>query len=648
MLHVHRLIYAQWFRALVCLLVLNLAFEGLILSPSQALAHNGDVVGVPQVPTAPPFNAFCTNFPSDFGNAARVNMGAGVLVFMERTATDLYLCFVGIDRRDWFSGDQPQPNPNDAAYLYLDLPHSAPATPGVSQYQFYVSPTSATTINKQANSGDGSSYTGADPGGWDAIGSDCTNCAEFKVEWRTTLRISLATLGGSWDRTLGFMLVYRSGSTGVNTPWPSTANALIPSTWADLSLDGGTEPRPRIDGFEPISGDTPNVVAHFDGTLVHIHGYNLCANNPQVQFGTAPPVSPLSCSADGSELQARVQRLSVSGLITLTQTTGSHYTTVSSNSFTVRTFRNQHGFKFPNFAGPHEITLDDYVEIFGVDQFFVGVDPCIPFGGHCRIPTLAPDPIAYAFFGISRAILISRGVCFGFVLGSQRLMRGDVPFSRFGTTASTVWLMDTPSGPALPGLEHYLNIQHISQMSGEFLGHYLRQSVRNSLPNAFQFVKDDLVNALAQTPPNFRLISLRHDSSGHIVLAYDVEAGTPSNGGIGNGDYFIDVYDPNQPFLGSENSDPNQHRLHEIENGRIHVTIDNHWTFGGLSWSEGMDALVVAPYNLIPQSHPTMPSIADVLHTVILASGPVQTSQVRDAAGHTLLNADGSVNYIGQ
>ncbi|MEO7331525.1 MAG: hypothetical protein ABI193_23325 [Minicystis sp.] len=404
---------------------------------------------------------------------------------------------------------------------------------------------------------------------------------------------------------------------------------------------------PGITGLEPGSGTPHYVASSFPGTNLEIHGTRICDANTTVKFGGADPIPVESCTDSGTKALVHVQRLSSSGPITLSPGDGSGPYT-SPSPFTVKTMRNQHGFKFPNYAGPRSLNVGDYAELFGADQFFIGADPCAWFGGSCSVRTPFPDPIAFIYVAATIEILRGKGECFGMVLGSQRLMRGDVPLSRFDGTARTVWQLDTTaSPPSLPGLEHFLDLQHISQMSGNYLGAYLRGSAANAVlgAGAGAVVRARITTALSQSPPDFPMIALRKGGAGHLVLAYDVEEGTTSNGGVGDGDYFIYVYDPNQPFVAAEDTDPAVHLTSERDKSRIHVLTTNHWDFTGnfvdSPWGGDMSALVVTSYADIPMVHPILPSITDLVGTLLLAQGPVETTQVTDVDGHTLFNDKG-------
>jgi hypothetical protein len=187
-----------------------------------------------------------------------------------------------------------------------------------------------------------------------------------------------------------------------------------------------------------------------------------------------------------------------------------------------------------------------------------------------------------------------------------------------------------------------------------------------SLHSSGSFSADDLYNEVAASllKGDGPLITLREDLGlthhpGHVLVAYDLQKGT-------QGDFYIDVYDPNVPFL--DVSDPNApllssendptavlpdgttlHTLRENDS-RVHVFADRHWEFPLLGvdgqspeqpWASGMDGLEVIPYSKLP-THLNGPwSLTGFLTTFF---GDAGATQITDAAGHTLLGADGSLN----
>lgn len=627
-------------RLLVPLFCIGLAvvpLGGSVVPAAQA--HSGDQITATVASATPAFGNECI-----FDNAAAVAVDSDAVetveAIIERTDSDLYICVTGIEPRGvGTDGNLPAPNGNDEVQINLDIDHAGHTDgPHEHDYQFDIVPNGATAVSATANSGGlvclptcFLAYVGPDPGGWQAAGADTGNGNEFHAVWTAWLKVSKATLGNDWGKTVGLMISYTDGANGRTGNWPAAANSQNPSTWADLILNIGD--KPVINMLSPIVGMTPQALQ--PGTTVYLTGYNLCANNPVVQFNTTVATDTACNAADGTQVIATVPRLATSGNVVLRQDNGNSAT--APEPFTVLSYPNQNGFSFGNFTGlAHTLSVGDFVDLYGADQMFIQFDICaaLTFGlAHCPAPTGIPRPDAWIFYLAVRDAG-QGGLCFGFTLSSQRFLHSEEPFNDYTPPdATTVHQLEGPGGPS-SALDHYLNVQHISQYSREFLQSWAEEVSANFADGA-QRVHSELVGAFAQNPPDYPLVSLRNGTDGHVVIAYDLEDGNAGNGGDGNGDYFIDVYDPNQP----DNGTP--------PNSRIHVRPDNTWSFhgnfdGDSDWGGDMNALAVVSSRVIPL-HPTLPTLESLIE-VHFDSGAAQTAQVSDAAGRTLFAADGSVN----
>jgi hypothetical protein len=80
-----------------------------------------------------------------------------------------------------------------------------------------------------------------------------------------------------------------------------------------------------------------------------------------------------------------------------------------------------------------------------------------------------------------------------------------------------------------------------------------------------------------------------------------------------------------------------------LNNSQITVHPNGHWEWPGFSpaWHAGPGSLVVVPYGVVPV-RPTLPTT--IAGLVDLLFGSAHATQVTDASGHKLLNADGSIN----
>jgi hypothetical protein len=414
---------------------------------------------------------------------------------------------------------------------------------------------------------------------------------------------------------------------------------------SELSLDVGST-------MATVSGASPSVVRTprdlKPGTEVTITGVGFCPG-ATVQFGNEfARVAPSFVSATGDQLKAVVPRLATSGPVGLVY--GDTVRLSSPNALTVQSYRNQNGYAFHNLSNI-PIEFDDVNELFGDDQTHLAIDFCWPFG--CSVTTPIPSPLAALFTGIARGALHD-GQCYGMSLSAQRILHGDRTLASLSGApgVSTIFSL-TPAIPtaAFPGTPaeviHYAHVQHIAQLSAEFVHHWIGEAALN-VAQPSGHIRSQVVSALLAGDHPY--ISLRHDGKGHVVTAFNIE-----EDGLNTGGFYIDLYDSNFEFLTSENSDGQFHREREgytdpatgKEFGsRIHVKSDGQWTLPHVNsedpWVGGLDELVVTNYSVVPIV-PTMPASFDGLITIIFGDAAF-SAQITDAAGRRLLDAGGRVN----
>jgi hypothetical protein len=114
------------------------------------------------------------------------------------------------------------------------------------------------------------------------------------------------------------------------------------------------------------------------------------------------------------------------------------------------------------------------------------------------------------------------------------------------------------------------------------------------------------------------IITLGSGGSGHAVVAYDVEPGYK-----GNGDYYIDVYDPNLPF-GSVSE----------QYSRIYIDPSSGWSYNPLGWSGGYgpSGMMVIPTSVL-SGQLTMPASLSGLAKFAFGSADPET--LKEAVGRT-------------
>ncbi len=392
---------------------------------------------------------------------------------------------------------------------------------------------------------------------------------------------------------------------------------------------------PTISAITPLKGHTPKQL--LGGTEVTLTGEGFCPGST-VRFGNpAATVQASSVSAGGTALKAVVPRLATSGTVTVAS---GGATQTAPSPMTIDSYRNVNGYQFHNYS-PY-VTFSQLTEAFGAEQTEIKIDLCWPLG--CTI-TL-PNPIALIVQVIADNGLNS-GACFGMSLSSQRLLEG---YKQLNTlppgNASDVFGLSAASGPT-PALTNFINARHVSQLSTEFLSHFFGTETEQGASGGVAMSKkvfDEIKEAFSRG--EYPLVALEEGGRGHVVIAYDLE-GAP-------GDYYIDVYDSNDPFgqNGSEEGEGNaSHHEANVISSRIHIGSDGEWELPSTGIKGGVTGLVVTD----PGTFPTRPSMVGgpgsigYLFTSNSSDGgsapaSSQVTQLEDASGHKLLGPDGQPN----
>ncbi len=419
-----------------------------------------------------------------------------------------------------------------------------------------------------------------------------------------------------------------------------TGGAAPPAT-ATLVVD---RVPPQVTKVLPASARTPQRLQ--PGTLVTIEGSGFCPDST-VTFGNKEKdatSTPSDTSADGTSMDVRVPRLATDGPVTVSGAS-------SPGSLAVDSYRNINAYQFPNYTP--NIDFDQMTQAFGADQTYwtFSVDLCWPLG--CTITESVQNPFAWLLLDIAQNTFGnphhgSGGACFGFSLSTQRIIEGQEPLSAFSSTSNTIFGL-SKSGP----LVDYINAVQVSQLSSQFLHHYLGAALGQSLDSgadASQTVYNEIHSILSQG--RFPLISLDSGGSGHEVVAYDVERAPP--------DWSIYVYDSNDPFnyKGNENTPDGSAHKTQVEASRVHVDSQGNWQLPSSGPSSGMtggaSGLVVTDPATLPED-PTMLTSLNGLVDVLLSSAgsgaagsagppPSTVTQVSDESGRTLFGARGNLN----
>jgi len=423
--------------------------------------------------------------------------------------------------------------------------------------------------------------------------------------------------------------VPQSGPTGSFSVVIQAESADAPSATTQITVDRRTG---EVSGFSPTTGIEPQDLRA--GTQVELSGHGLCPGST-VEFASSHAIAPTTfVSPDHTSILTNVPRYAVTGPLIVSTPFGDSFS--SSVPFAPTSYRARFGFSFtnPSIGG---YSFSDVKEAYGGDQVDISFNPCLFFD--CTIDTGIPSPEGLIFWGILDASLTD-GQCFGVSLSTQRLVNGDAAFGSFPPPGATVpWQLEGPAG-ASPPLLHYVHLQHSFQLSAEFLHYALGQMAENLVSGggSANHIASQVQAAL--TVRAHPLVIMEQSSSGHVVVAYDLEP-DPAQAGA----YYIDVYDPNTPFASAEFSDGGSH-FSRVTESRIHVSPNGNWSFNGagIGYAGGPGSLYVAPYGVIP-IHPTNPVSLTGILTIISPLGTgASVSQVANGQGRHLFNPDGTMN----
>jgi probable HAF family extracellular repeat protein len=414
-----------------------------------------------------------------------------------------------------------------------------------------------------------------------------------------------------------------------------------------------------INGHSAFVGTFQGTTAQFDqpATVLHITGFNFQPLDV-LYFGNdqATVVLPgVPTKSDGSQtFDVSVPQLATTGAIVAFDPHSKLYTTLL-HTFIVDSYRNVNGYSFVNDGvGYSDFSFDDLTAVYGADQTDITVDACgiLTLGAeNCTVDTGVASPLALAELAIiNEGLPPGAGECVGFSLSSARLSLGIGP-TKVGAflqtnpgSAATVWDLASPSGPLLD-LRQLIHRAHLEQTSDEFLGNYVSQIAADEISGVSHLI-NGVKSQLAKGLPV--LIAFQEGGlSGHCVLAYNVQDNP-------NGSETLDIYDPDTPFLASEDNagasptvpgvvDGTEH-AQNVQASTITFGTDGHWIYNGGAGtaSGGMGSIAMVPLSVF-NSHTLLASSITSLLTLGVFGSAAET-QVTDSAGHTLLNADGSPN----
>jgi hypothetical protein len=286
----------------------------------------------------------------------------------------------------------------------------------------------------------------------------------------------------------------------------------------------------------------------------------------------------------------------------------------------VDSFRNVDGFQFENWK-LGQISLNNMVRAYGVDDLFVKVNPCWPWGS-CEVITPLLNPIAALDWGVMNVTVpiinhVGRsGHCFGMTFAIRQLLSGEESLRQFpGPDGShPVQMVHEIGTEARPQsgqeISDFLTAEQIKQFSAEGISAWFSRP--KSIPAQIRTIEEEF----AHRRPAVVSVSAGAPLHAHVVLAYDMERKDDL--------IYLYTYEPNTPFTADENSNPEWHD-ERVEHSRIIIdTTHNTWVMpkGDTYLHGGAGELWAIPKGKLPQdlSLPGLGTIKDALAWIFFGS----------------------------
>jgi hypothetical protein len=365
------------------------------------------------------------------------------------------------------------------------------------------------------------------------------------------------------------------------------------------------------------------------GTEVTLLGTGFCNNNTTVVEVNGRQVLPVHANGLGTELRFETPFWAADGPVTVTAFPEGRLT---SAPLMVDSMRNVNGFAWAN-SGPFKDGLGDWNINDFIDDFHANpLDPA----------TWALLPFADIVFG--------EGNCFGFSTLSGRMLTGQMSSRSFAGWDGATFDPVAPQTPSAADPWHIWG--HILQLGG---------SRAHDAPIAKQIHNAQLMQLSTEVLSAFLTASnFGGDKSNlHDTVARYVNAGKPAiislAGGCkhavlayglrdhADGSFDVDVLDSNRPF---ELGEPHFARvletaLHVATTGSFDYDDQRDITDPHVKCGGSLSDIRVLDLASVPVKG-TLPS-ADLISFLAHFAAGAAVTQVTDAAGRTLLEADGSV-----
>jgi hypothetical protein len=206
-----------------------LTFTGLPRAAPVALAGSGPTVNVPPSNTAVTLDGTCSGPEYSDANQVPVSVEAipyTFTVYLKHTWDYLYVCF-----------DNPPVPPNGTAFVsvYIDRDNDGGSR---DSQDFRVTMPWAPAGTPGAAYWGGSTYNGADPGGWQVVKHQIIQ--PETNNWEVEFRLSRQVVGG-WQRSAGLALFFQwYAFTGDDYAWPADNVWSNPGLWGNANFETAT------------------------------------------------------------------------------------------------------------------------------------------------------------------------------------------------------------------------------------------------------------------------------------------------------------------------------------------------------------------------------------------------------------------------
>jgi hypothetical protein len=373
---------------------------------------------------------------------------------------------------------------------------------------------------------------------------------------------------------------------------------------------------PVVTSLSTYSGHAQGYSAPYlqSGDSVTIYGAGFLPGT-KVQFGNAAIdphllVTPTHIDPSGTSMTVNVPLFAASGKV-LVQIPGGGVI-ASPQTFTVQSFRNTYGFSFANddafkFSVTEDLIDAEYGSPISAGDVIAGGLLGGVFGAGAAVA--ADAAFAVAFRAFCKAELDNQGACYGFVLTSVMMTQSpnliNATYGLPAGAARTVFNLHNDAA-----LTRLIEMNLLAQFSAEAAGYAAGWALTSAAHgHTAQNIHDQIAGLLqsGQHP----IIGMT-STANHALLAYDLEPG-PS----GDGDFYIDVYDPNRPYSDSDGT--------QAQDSRVLIDPVKGWSFQ----MQGHDAVsqgglndltfMVTPSSVV-SGHVTRPTTLQGLATIAFRS----------------------------